>query len=69
MPKISRGNVPPALLAHLVDRRSKWGISYDQIAALATWLQFTQSDLLLEVRTVVFGVWESLFGISLVGLR
>ncbi len=39
MPKIRRGNVPPAVLAHLVDRRNKWGISYDEIAALATWLQ------------------------------
>ena len=39
MPKIRRGNVPPALLAHLVDRRSKWGISCDEIAALADWLQ------------------------------
>jgi len=39
MPKIRRGNVPPAVLAHLVDRRNKWGISYDEVAALATWLK------------------------------
>jgi hypothetical protein len=39
MPNIRRTNVPPALLAHLLDRRRKWGITYDDIAALATWLQ------------------------------
>ena len=39
MPKIRRENVPPGLLAHLLDRRRKWGIGYDEIAALATWLQ------------------------------
>lgn len=39
MPKVRRENVPPVLLAHLLDRRRKWGISYDEVAALATWLQ------------------------------
>ena len=39
MPKIRRGNVPPAVLAHLVDRRNKWGISYDEISGFADWLQ------------------------------
>ena len=39
MPRVRRGNLPPALLAHLVDRREKWSISYDQIAALADWLE------------------------------
>jgi hypothetical protein len=39
MPKIRRTNVPPALLSHLLDRRRKWGITYDDISALATWLQ------------------------------
>ena len=39
MPKIRRTNLPPALLAHLEDRRHKWGISYDDIALLADWLQ------------------------------
>jgi hypothetical protein len=39
MPRIKRGNLPPALLVHLVDRRQKWSIAYDQIAALADWLE------------------------------
>ena len=38
MPKVRRENVPPALLAHLEDRRRKWSISYDEIAGLALWL-------------------------------
>jgi hypothetical protein len=39
MPKIKRRNLPLALLARLVDRRQKWSIAYDQIAALADWLE------------------------------
>ena len=39
MPRIRRTNVPPAVLAHLLDRRQKWHISYEQIAALADWLR------------------------------
>jgi|GEM_PF-1456816 len=39
MPGIRRGNLPPALLAHLVDRREKWSITCDQVAALADWLE------------------------------
>jgi hypothetical protein len=38
MPKIRRTNLPPALLAHLENRRHKWGISYEEIALLADWL-------------------------------
>ena len=39
MPRIRRTNIPPALLAHLEDRRHKWGISYDEIALMADWLE------------------------------
>ena len=39
MPKIRRTNVPPAVLAHLLDRRRKWNISCHEMAALADWLQ------------------------------
>ena len=39
MPKIGRDDVPPALLAHLESRRRKWNISYEEVAALADWLQ------------------------------
>ena len=38
MPKIRRENLPPALLAHLLDRQEKWDISSDEIAVLADWL-------------------------------
>ena len=38
MPKIRRTNVPPALFAHLLDRRRKWSISCEEMAALADWL-------------------------------
>lgn len=39
MPKVRREGLPPAVLAHLLDRRHKWGISHQEIAALADWLE------------------------------
>jgi hypothetical protein len=53
MPKIRRTNLPPALLAHLEDRRHKWGISYDEIAFLADWLAANPE--------VAVGKWFSFF--------
>lgn len=38
MPEIRRRNVPPALFAHLLDRVQQRGITADQLAALAAWL-------------------------------
>lgn len=58
MPKIRRSNIPPALLAHVIDRRRKWNISYDKIAALADWLQSNPE--------VPSGKWFKDFGTVLV---
>jgi hypothetical protein len=58
MPKIRRTNVPPAVLAHLLDRRRKWSISSGEIAALADWLHSNP-----EVPT---GQWFKDFGSFLV---
>jgi hypothetical protein len=38
MPQIRRHNLPPQLLAHLVDRVSRRSISADQLGLLANWL-------------------------------
>ena len=38
MPKIRRGNLPPALLQHLLDRVQAREISPEQLGAFAQWL-------------------------------
>jgi hypothetical protein len=38
MPRVRRHNLPPRLLAHLLDRVSRRNISADQLGLLADWL-------------------------------
>ena len=38
MPRVRRHNLPPHLLAHLLDRVSRRNISADQLGFLADWL-------------------------------
>jgi len=38
MPRIRRHNLPPQLLAHLLDRIKRRNISTDQLGLLADWL-------------------------------
>ena len=38
MPRVRRYNLPPQLLAHLLDRISRRNISADQLGLLADWL-------------------------------
>lgn len=38
MPRIRRHNLPPQLLAHLLDRVSRRNISADQLGLFADWL-------------------------------
>ena len=38
MPKVRRGNLPPALLNHLLDRIRSRHIASDQLGLLADWL-------------------------------
>jgi hypothetical protein len=44
MPKVRRGNVPPILLNHLLDRIAKRRIAANQLGLLAEWLD-TQPDV------------------------
>ena len=44
MPKVRRGNIPPILLNHLLDRIAKRHIAADQLGLLAEWLD-TQPDV------------------------
>ncbi len=53
MPKIRRENIPPALFVHLVDRRLKWGISYEQLLEFGAWLDTNPE--------VPFGGWFKRF--------
>ena len=38
MPRIRREAVPPELLKHLIDRRAKWRIQYEELMAFQDWL-------------------------------
>ena len=38
MPRVRRGNIPPLLLEHLLDRIRTRNISADQLGLLAEWL-------------------------------
>jgi hypothetical protein len=38
MPEMRRRNVPPAVFSHLLDRVQQRGITADQLADLAAWL-------------------------------
>jgi hypothetical protein len=38
MPEIRRADLPPALLAHLLDRIQQRGVSAEQLGLLAAWL-------------------------------
>jgi hypothetical protein len=44
MPEIRRANLPPALLAHLLDRIKQRQISAEQLGLLAAWLD-TQPEV------------------------
>jgi hypothetical protein len=44
MPKVSRRNLPPALLGHLLDRIATRNIAADQLGLLAEWLD-TEPDV------------------------
>jgi len=44
MPKVRRAKLPPALLVHLLTRMRERQISYEQIVALAGWLD-TEPDV------------------------
>ena len=44
MPRVRRHNLPPQLLAHLIDRVQRRNISADQLGFLADWL-YTEPEV------------------------
>ena len=47
MPRVRRHNLPPQLLAHLLDRIQRRNISADQLGLLADWLD-TEPEVQME---------------------